>query len=147
MRRGPPDPSSTLFWAVSGVWYKAPKFGAAKILLGSAKAGWLKMLKNSARNCVFTLSPVAESKSFPARITMLELAVCAVEVRANRRRASIISIVRICHRTKHLIGSNFRYKRAATVDWRPTILQVYLIRIGNSGFHHPASRSDQVGVK
>src|SRR5664279_2049582 len=53
---GPPDPRPTLFWAASGVVKSAPKLGAAEMLLGKAKLGWLVMLKNSARNCALHFS-------------------------------------------------------------------------------------------
>src|SRR5258707_11521392 len=68
MARAPPEPSTGFADAVSGVKQpqpKGPTEGSAEASVpwpvaapkGFAKLGWLVMLKNSARNCVVSLSP------------------------------------------------------------------------------------------
>src|ERR1700676_2578329 len=62
MARLPPDPSTGLLAAVSGVANATPKLLPDGLLLpapftpGVAKLGWLRTLKISARNCALRIS-------------------------------------------------------------------------------------------
>src|SRR5208283_2408533 len=65
IERGPPEPIAGFAAAMSGVAHPQPKLDAAGSFrpkpfcppYGFAKLGWLRMLKNSARNCARSRSP------------------------------------------------------------------------------------------